>query len=692
MKKHGILRGTMWGAAMAVFTAVLWCAAPGFAQSGSGTADLDQSGFVDADDLLIFLQQWHTEGAVVLPTPADTQVNSEILGVTIPEDLRPVVTLSVKDDSGNPITPSSLSVFRFLIARIIEDNLAKNWTHYENYLYNAAGQATFDQGGQVTDLGNGVFQYRFNRAIANVNPALTHTMTIQMEYVRNGRRSIANPVFHWVPNGSPVTVMRETSSTATCNSCHDDMAFHGGGRKEYVMCLTCHHPGVEDPDTGNTVDMKVMIHKIHMGVDLPSVQSGTPYQIIGFGGSVHDYSSVVFPQDHRNCTTCHTGPQADLHKQAATRESCGSCHDDVNFASGAGHGPGIPQLDDNLCSNCHAAVMTAEFDNSVPGTHVIPEKSAQLPGFHAEIVEITGAVAGATPTVTFKLYQDDLTPVAFANVNRLRIRPAGPTSDYEATWQENVTAVNTTEPGTYQYTLATPLPADAQGTWGFAIETRISYPIVGRNGQNVNVLYVADNVVGYAAVTGNTVPRRMVVDQAKCDTCHDRLALHGGARNQVEYCVMCHNPSTTDEGVRPAGAMPPATIDMKVMIHKIHMGEHLPSVQDGDPYVVYGFNGSVHDYSHVRYPGFLNNCEACHLPGTYFPPAPTGAQDTVVTQGGVEVSRLGPQTAACMSCHDSAAAMAHALSNTAAPGGDEACAICHGQFRSSAVDLVHARD
>ena len=85
-------------------------------------------------------------------------------------------------------------------------------------------------------------------------------------------------------------------STEACNTCHDPLALHGGARRETQLCILCHTEQTSDPDTGNTVDFKVMIHKIHRGADLPSVQSGTPYQIIGFRNSVHDFSDVVIPR------------------------------------------------------------------------------------------------------------------------------------------------------------------------------------------------------------------------------------------------------------------------------------------------------------------------------------------------------------------------------------------------------------
>ena len=57
-----------------------------------------------------------------------------------------------------------------------------------------------------------------------------------------------------------------------------------GRRRGIEMCVLCHTPQTTDPDTGNTLNLPVMAHKIHMGSELPSVQAGKPYQIIGFQG------------------------------------------------------------------------------------------------------------------------------------------------------------------------------------------------------------------------------------------------------------------------------------------------------------------------------------------------------------------------------------------------------------------------
>ena len=71
----------------------------------------------------------------------------------------------------------------------------------------------------------------------------------------------------------------------------------------------CHTPQTSDPNTGNTLDMKVFIHKIHMGASLPSVLAGGKYRIVGFQNAVNDWSTVVYPSnpgDPRNCAgSCH---------------------------------------------------------------------------------------------------------------------------------------------------------------------------------------------------------------------------------------------------------------------------------------------------------------------------------------------------------------------------------------------------
>ena len=160
-------------------------------------------------------------------------------------------------------------------------------------------QASSDSGGTYTKLADGQYRYTFaTKAPSGFSTTVTHTIGIY------GNRNLsefdlgtdyASTTFNFVPNGSAVTNVHDVIRTASCNKCHDQLSAHGGSRRGIEMCNLCHTPQTVDPDTGNTVDMKVMIHKIHMGSQLPSVKAGTPYRIIGNQGSVSDWSTVAYP-------------------------------------------------------------------------------------------------------------------------------------------------------------------------------------------------------------------------------------------------------------------------------------------------------------------------------------------------------------------------------------------------------------
>ena len=63
-----------------------------------------------------------------------------------------------------------------------------------------------------------------------------------------------------------------------------------------------------------------------------------------------------------------------------------------------------------------------------------------------------------------------------------------------------------------------------------------------------------------------------------CNQCHASLRAHGGTRQDVKLCVLCHTSGAEDRNGAVAGGTPGVSVDFKVMIHKIHNGEHLPSV------------------------------------------------------------------------------------------------------------------
>ena len=490
---------------------------------------------------------------------------------------------------------------------------------------------------------------------------------------------------NFVPDGSPVTVVRDLIKTETCNGCHDRLTLHGR-RHSMELCNLCHTPQSSDPDTGNTVDMPVMIHKIHMGADLPSVQAGGSYQIIGFRNSVHDYSEVVFPADPRRCVSCHaadTGAtQADLWFNNPNRAACGACHDDVNFATGENHAS-LPQVSDAQCAGCHIPQGELEFDLSIAGAHTIPEESSELPGLLVRLLTATGAI-GSSPTVTFSVTTADGTPVDASTLNRLRLSLIGPTSDYLGDpIQEDARGATGGGDGVYTYEFDGTIPQGSRGTWSISVEARQEVTLLPGTEQEMVVRDAALNDVIYFSIDGSeVVRRRTVVDRELCNACHGNLSLHGNNRKSIDYCVVCHRPDATDAEVRPADQMPSEAIDFRTMIHRIHSGS-----DQGREYIIYGFRSSLHNYSSVEYPGNLTNCAGCHVGNSQ--QVPLNQDLAQVTDPRGFLNPTGPETAACTACHASIQAASHALANTTALG--ESCAACHGPGRDASVNASHAQ-
>jgi len=313
----------------------------------------------------------------------------KITKVELPADNKPAITFRITDDKGGPLKPTDLDAnsIRFTLAELVVDK-DSGLMQYHSYVtrevkgaeftFNGekkqpgaarATQATLDTGGLITEVDGG-YTYVFSKTIASVVDK-TATLVAAGQATRDNRGAVANAEFPFVPaGGTPIS--HEVVQTQNCKWCHDPLKAHGA-RLETQYCVLCHSPQSTDAVSGNTVDFKVMVHKIHAGQTLPSVKAGTPYFI---GGDTHNFSAVAFPQDLRNCTTCHAGAKdGDNWKTAPSAAACGSCHDNVNFKTGENH-KGGPQTNDATCKMCHKP-DGQEFDSSVAGAHTIPNASKQ---------------------------------------------------------------------------------------------------------------------------------------------------------------------------------------------------------------------------------------------------------------------------------------------------------------------------
>ncbi|MCA9323158.1 MAG: hypothetical protein KDB53_20625, partial [Planctomycetes bacterium] len=258
----------------------------------------------------------------------------------------------------------------------------------------------------------------------------TYTVGIEIrkDYMIEGVsfRDVGNTTMDFLFGNANVIESREVVSKANCNSCHQDLSAHGENRTEITNCLLCHTAGSEDRNVasaaggtpGLTIDFRVMIHKIHNGIHLPSVNgvatnsngsrnyaaTPAPYRIVGFGNSVHDFSEVAFPvwpnlsfpmprdtgygnlmpneqglenimrMGATDCAKCHGDPDGSGPLPAPaqgrnaydnpSRRACGSCHDDVHWdlPYSANLTTMPPQTDDASCLFCH----TPNGPNGIP--------------------------------------------------------------------------------------------------------------------------------------------------------------------------------------------------------------------------------------------------------------------------------------------------------------------------------------
>lgn len=410
-------------------------------------------------------------------SPPATALSMTITSVTINANHAPVVNFTMATETGARYPGLQAGSLRLDIAKL-SPGVNGNPSTWQNYIVatrtnttnsNVAmrgnvetpklvtqdGTADATKPGSLVDHGDGTYTYIFqidltdtsktcpspcidaqgNPLDTSYQPGYTHRVGM---YVR-APLPLVNATYDFRPDGNTVTLTRDIVSIAKCNQCHEQLNIHGG-RIATKLCVTCHNPGSWEGITGNTVDFKVFIHKIHRGENLPSVAAGGTYAI-----GTDDFSSVVFPQEIRNCTKCHDGTagapnattEGDYWKTDLSMEACGSCHDNIDFTkdgsatylttpvnSRTAHSGGVVAhlnsaggvvADDNSkCITCHA---TGKVAGSVQASHNIDETTNQFAAtvqrakFKFNILKICGtAVAsnpvcapGTTPTVTFSV-------------------------------------------------------------------------------------------------------------------------------------------------------------------------------------------------------------------------------------------------------------------------------------------------
>ncbi len=493
------------------------------------------------------------------------------------------VTYTLTDPFGLPLDAAGVNTPGVVSLTYIASYIPKGQAQYVAYTTAPAtgkvlGTITrpgFEEGGgTLTSLGSGQYQYTLlAQAPAGFDPTVTTTVGIvgsrDLTSFNLGI-SYAGNTFNFVPNGAAVTVTRDVIRTASCNTCHDQLVFHGGHAVGLEMCVLCHQPQNADPTSGNSLDAKVLFHKIHMGSQLPSVMGtsttpGVPYVIYGYMNSANNFSTVIDPANPQRCEVCHSqtasvtpgtgvapgtaktsvAAQAKAFLTTPTRAACGACHDDVNFATGANH-PGGFQTDDTQCANCHIPQGEMPFDASIMGAHVVPNDTAATYPENPDTLHIEHQGnhyrrnqhqrrAEARSRLHGEGHNGKPIGLTDPTLEDLQFTMAGPTTDYGYTSfgsdvttpgyvGEDGTAGTCDSSGNCTYTFLHAIPAKANGTYAIGVESERLENILPNTTSAMQVESGTPNQVFYFSVDGSTVaPRRTVVAESNCNQCHVHL-------------------------------------------------------------------------------------------------------------------------------------------------------------------------
>jgi OmcA/MtrC family decaheme c-type cytochrome len=675
-------------------------------------------------------------------------------------------------------------------------------------LYNSDGYYTYTFKTDIKDLAqtNGVA----------FDATKTHRIAIQLSYKNAaGSTVLANPYFDFTLDAEgkavPVTdpaKTRKMTDVSSCNSCHEKLALHGGGRIDTQYCVMCHNPGTVDANSGNNLNLATMVHKIHAGKLLKSKEAtagGEDYTIWGYRDTKVGFAEVGFPQDLRNCTKCHTGanaatPQGDNWKTKVSKQACLTCH--ANKAGStylASHdayattvvkdakGVLVPtakaaDLTNQHCNDCHKAGTNigsdrvhwnqneengAKYKMNIESTtydaaarkvtikYFLSDPSNANVAYNLVTSECTGAAATLTCANTTK-FGNLRFYVAYQNMIGQSTAVTEFSSYNNGGSVANAYAYKGTNDGNNHYSVDIAIPADTATAVAFGTARVITIGQIKEPKLQVKwatdprpeiapkvlINTVVQNTFKEFAISGALQARRVIVSNDKCNACHGALgttsgsntlaeAFHGGARDTVEACVVCHDSNRASSGnMMTNGLALYESYQFKRMIHGIHGNSKRVNPFTHGNKVVGAFNKDgtsmtggaplastgVENYAaEVAWPGVGINCNSCHVNNSYksdMGSLATVANKPITSAAGVtpvvfetdpnKWFVISPKAATCNVCHDSAKAMAHVTTFGGSAFGEktqaqvaamprESCDDCHAPGGFKGVDVIHGQ-
>jgi OmcA/MtrC family decaheme c-type cytochrome len=308
----------------------------------------------------------------------------------------PTVHFTLEDDKGNNIALSKADTLNFTMAGPTTD-----------YGYTSFGADTASTPGYVTESAlkaacssGGACAYTFTHAIPK---AATGTYTIGGEAresvtVLSGTTDAqtfdvgaSNPVVNFSVDGTAVAPRRTVVALSNCNNCHVFLSQHGALRNNNQYCVLCHNPSNTDASTRPSaviasyrtqpppgINFNLLVHRLHDGVNAAADSPKNPYIVVGYGGSINNFSGILFPVMSpsgtatymQNCAMCHvnsteqndlplmgnlnqvTDPQGWINPVGPISSACSGCHVSKDEAS---HFLANTDSLGESCSVCHSA-------------------------------------------------------------------------------------------------------------------------------------------------------------------------------------------------------------------------------------------------------------------------------------------------------------------------------------------------
>lgn len=635
-----------------------------------------------------------------------------------------------------PVTGMTDSVTSIALTGLLSgtDGASDEWTYWgastDALVENSAGNYTLTTDKKVADAPDGT---TVQRALIQFNNGAAFER--------------ANAVYDFLTTDPATQVAsgKEVVNDASCKECHGfGVTIHSFSRNDVKACAVCHSPNYNDTIADHEADLVTMVHKIHSGKadvlgNLHWNGHGDAWGIDGTGDNAGKDSVKQFVYPMRdsmlNCDKCHnTVEQADNWKTQPTMVACGSCHNTVTFDGVASTGikgasfTHLAQSNNANCTLCHNADYIAT--KHTPAAN----RDADQRTVEATITGVTVDEAGGV-TVSFGVTDGGVakTDVGTSGTSLTLAKLVPATAAAPSYWQSYLSQLRTKDTtknpvvqgrtesaadgvltnngdGTYTYKFGL-LNGDGNiNTVTRAMNRNQDTPANGPNEMAFAVAYepslthrVALSLTNIKTQAfydfvpdGSTAETRNIVNRESCDKCHGDSQLHAGIA--VEYCVGCHNKNSFDPFSGPVGdntallttddaLFGTQTVELGTIVHKIHMGNLLPSVKEGGSYTI----NNTHDYTKAQYPAGL---PVLNPAGTMVNRSREGAPFDCMfchdesNEAMTEAANWRNAGPACANCHDGAAGVAHIGSNVF-EGSYASCATCHAEGRIAPVEEAH---